>query len=126
LAEKPSLQVDHPVAKYCEVLGDLELWHTERREIEAAFEARLERLRRLRSNFTEKTDRERIKKDLEARLPGVRTYPWWSLGMATLAEFVKEEDTPTTSFEPGRLPMMGRLLIRVRSEESAASISLSR
>ncbi len=94
LTEKPSLQIDHPVVKYCEALGDLESWHTGRKEIEAAFEARLERLRKLKANFTEKADLERIRKDLEARLPDVRRYPWWSLGMATLAEFVKEEDAP--------------------------------
>jgi alpha-2-macroglobulin len=92
LAELPSLQVDHPVAKYCEVLGDLEAWHTGRKEIEAAFEARLERLRKLKSNFSEKADRERIRTDLEAWLPKVRSFPWWSVGMATLAEFVREED----------------------------------
>ena len=94
LAELPSLQVDHPVVKYCEVLGDLESWHTGRKEIEAAFEARLERLRKLKANFSEKADRARIRADLEARLPKVRSYPWWSVGMATLAEFVKEEDAP--------------------------------
>ncbi len=94
LAELPSLQVDHPVVKYCEVLGDLESWHAGRKEIEASFEARLERLRKLKTNFSEKADRERIRADLEARLPKVRSYPWWSVGMATLAEFVKEEDAP--------------------------------
>ena len=94
LAEKPSLQIDHPVVKYCEALGDLESWHRGRKEIEAAFEARLERLRKLKANFTEKADRERIRKDLEARLPDVRRYPWWTVGMATLADLVKEEDTP--------------------------------
>ncbi len=48
LAEKPSLQIDHPVVKYCEVLGDLESWHAGRKEIEASFESRLERLRKLK------------------------------------------------------------------------------
>ena len=94
LADLPSLQVDHPVVKYCEVLGDLESWHTGLKEVEAALEARLERLRKLKANFSEKADRERIRADLETRLPKVHSYPWWSVGMATLAEFVKEEDTP--------------------------------
>ncbi len=94
LAESPSLQADHPVAAYCRALGDLELWHAGRNEVEAAFEARLERLRRLKVNFSEKADREHIRADLGARLPGMRSYPWWSVGMATLAEFVREEDAP--------------------------------
>jgi uncharacterized protein YfaS (alpha-2-macroglobulin family) len=108
LTEKPSLQIDHPVVKYCEVLGDLEWWHTGRKEIEAAFEARLERLRKLRSNFSEKTDRERIRKNLEARLPEVRRYAWWSLGMATLAEFVKGEDAPDNLVRAHRIATDGQ------------------
>ena len=94
LAGLPSLQVDHPVVTYCEVLGDLESWHTGRKEVEAAFEARLERLRKLSTNFSERADRERIRTDLETRLPRVRSFSWWSLGMATLAEFIREEDAP--------------------------------
>jgi hypothetical protein len=121
LAELPSLQVDHPVVKYCEVLGDLESWHTGRKEIEAAFEARLERLRKLKANFSEKADRARLKTDLEARLPKVRSFSWWSVGMAL--SLSKRKMRPTILFAPGRLPGTGRLLIRIQSEENAVSIS---
>ncbi|HEX7251366.1 MAG TPA: hypothetical protein VF376_00700, partial [Thermoanaerobaculia bacterium] len=61
----------HPLVKVVAALADLEAWRGERREREAAFEARLERLRRLVAAFTEEEDRGKIEKDLEDRLPGM-------------------------------------------------------
>ena len=84
----------HPLAKICAVLDDLEGWHTREGKREAALEARLERLRRLRSSFTEESDKAAIKADLEKRLPSFRGVPWWSAGQAALAGFVRDEDTP--------------------------------
>src|SRR5262249_31282123 len=79
----------HPLARVVAALADLEAWHGERREREAAFEARLERLRRLLAAFTEEEDRGKIEKDLEERLPGMADLPWFSMGKAQLAEFVE-------------------------------------
>ncbi|HEY6931676.1 MAG TPA: MG2 domain-containing protein, partial [Thermoanaerobaculia bacterium] len=82
----------HPLVKAVAVLADLEAWHGERREREGAFEARLERLRRLFAAFAEEEDRGKIERDLEDRLPGVADLPWFSMGKAQLAEFVERPD----------------------------------
>ena len=74
------------------MLADLEAWHGARREREAAFEARLERQRRLFTAFTKEEDRGRIEKDLEDRLLGMADLPWFAMGKAQLAEFVERPD----------------------------------
>ena len=55
----------HPLTKLAAVLTDLEAWHTAAGRREAAFEARLERLRRLHASFTASEDRTPIRRDLE-------------------------------------------------------------
>src|SRR6185369_6815326 len=82
------------------VLADLEAWHlaaapnadSTHRHREAALEARWERLRRLHAAFSDEADRGLIRADLEASLLTARDLPWWSMGMATLAVFQREDD----------------------------------
>ncbi len=87
----------HPLLKIGYILDDLEAWHSANKHPEAALEARLERLRRLNASFTDSHDRDLVLADLEKRLPGYRNYPWWAVGKATQAEFVR------SSGEPGSL-----------------------
>ncbi len=83
----------HPLVKIGAILDDLEAWHGASGRPEAAFEARLERLRRLRSSFDQEDDRRRMRQDLERRLDALgRGYEWWSMGMATLAEWVRDDE----------------------------------
>ena len=82
----------HPLVRLVAVLDDLEAWHASRGEREGAFEARLERLRRLFGSFSEEEDRRKIEKDLEERLPAVAGVPWFAMGKAQLAEFVERPD----------------------------------
>jgi alpha-2-macroglobulin len=85
----------NPEARMGAVLSDLEAWHLAAGRREAALEARLERLRRLHEVFTDEEARGLILRDLEERLPAFRDLPWWSMGMATLAELMgKGEPTP--------------------------------
>ncbi|HYX19760.1 MAG TPA: alpha-2-macroglobulin family protein, partial [Thermoanaerobaculia bacterium] len=84
----------HPISKLVAVLADLESWHEGRGERSAELEARLERDRRLHAAYMTPEDRERIRKDLEARLATYRQIPWWSMGMARLAELWQAEDEP--------------------------------
>ncbi len=82
----------HPLVKIGAILGDLESWNRDHDRDEAAFEARLERLRRLRGSFDQDDDREAIRADLKHHLDVLgQRLPWWSMGMATLAEFVRED-----------------------------------
>lgn len=83
----------HPLVRLGAILSDLEAWHAASGQREAVLEARLERLRRLHQSFSNAEDRLRIKKDLETRLPAFRELPWWSVGQAELAEFVRVETT---------------------------------
>ncbi|MBM4394906.1 MAG: hypothetical protein FJ087_04370 [Deltaproteobacteria bacterium] len=98
----------HPVVRVVAVLGDLEAWHAGRGEVEAALEARLERLGHLHTHFTGAPDRERIRKDLSARLPAARKHPWWSYGMARLAQMVRETDAPDALVAARKLALEGR------------------
>ncbi len=82
----------HPLVRLAAVLEDLEAWHQGRGEREGAFEARLERLRRLFASYSEEEDRRRIEKDLEERLSSVADVPWFAMGKAQLAEFVERPD----------------------------------
>ena len=79
----------HPVERFVAVLADLEGWHLGRSQREAAFEARLERLRRLHTAFTEEDDRDAIERDLDHRLPAMADLPWFAMGQAQLAEFLE-------------------------------------
>lgn len=99
LADGRAVEVDldlgrHPLEVLVAILGDLEAWHEARGEAEAAFEARLERLRYLHDAFTQAGDRARIREDLERRLVRMEGRPWWAMGMADLASFVEMEDAP--------------------------------
>jgi uncharacterized protein YfaS (alpha-2-macroglobulin family) len=89
--EEPEL---HPVEAIARVLDDLEAWHQKVGRREAAFEARLERLRHLHRSFTDLRDRELIRSDLESRLSSMREFEWWAVGVAAHAEFVREQGEP--------------------------------
>ena len=39
-------------------------------------------------------DRQLIRRDLQEHLAGFRDVPWWSMGMATLAELLEQEEEP--------------------------------
>ena len=84
----------HPLLKISFILRDLELWHADNDEVEAALEARLTRMRTLHSHFTNNSDRETVKTDLRKQLDRVKDFDWWSMGMAQLAEFILTESVP--------------------------------
>jgi alpha-2-macroglobulin len=84
----------HPLEKLTAVLADLEAWHLREGNRAAALEARLERVRRLRSMASTEEDQLLLRRDLEERLPAFRDTSWWSMGMAELAELVRDEASP--------------------------------
>jgi uncharacterized protein YfaS (alpha-2-macroglobulin family) len=79
----------HPLDRMTAVLADLEGWHTGGGHREAAFEARLERLRGLHSAFSHPEDQAAIEKDLEARLPAMADLSWYAMGKGQLADFLR-------------------------------------
>ncbi len=83
----------HPLEKIGALLADLEGWHRDAGRPEAAFEARLERLRRLGDHFHRSGERRAIRAELERSLERLgRRFPWWSVGRAELAERVRAEE----------------------------------
>ena len=78
----------HPLAKLATVLGDLETWHREHRQGEAALAARIERAQRLWNHFSTRQDQQTIQDSLKQGTDDLgRRFEWWSSGMAALAQF---------------------------------------
>jgi uncharacterized protein YfaS (alpha-2-macroglobulin family) len=98
----------HPLERLSSSLGDLERWHAAAGRREAALEARRERLRRLYAAFTKVEDRRLIRRDLEESLAAARDLPWWSMGMATLAEFTMVSEAPDRLAQAHRIAAEGQ------------------
>jgi len=99
----------HPLLKIGALLDDLEAWHVDSDRSEAALEARLERLRRLNGAFDTAEDKLAIRRHLEevqARFD--RSLEWWSMGQATLAEFIREESDPDALVHARSAAIAGR------------------
>lgn len=85
----------HPLEKIHLVLADLEAWHGESDRPEASFDARRSLIDRLHAALSESEKRSRLRDALEAALDDLgREYPWWSMGMADLAEMVEATGDP--------------------------------
>lgn len=97
----------HPLEKISFILADLENWHMEKERRAAALEARLERYRRLHQHFTRVEDRKFIQNDLERALKSFAETPWWSEGMAQLAEFARMDDEPDALVRARQIALQG-------------------
>jgi uncharacterized protein YfaS (alpha-2-macroglobulin family) len=98
----------HPLEKISHILADLENWHALKKERGAALEARLERYRILHQQFAEEEDRRTIRQDLENHLKEFTEIPWWSEGMAQLAEFTRAEDEPDAFVQALSIALQGK------------------
>ena len=99
----------HPLTRLAAILGDLERWHNRQDRPEAAFEARLDRLRRLIQAFgagSSKTSelRDGLRLSVESFS---RDLPWWSMGMARLAEQVRTDEREATPLVAARAIALG-------------------
>lgn len=98
----------HPLEKISFILTDLEKWHLQRKEREAALEARLELYRRLHEHFKEAEDKEWIERDLKEHLKPLADVPWWAEGMAQLAEFIRTRKEPDALVRAHEIAVQGR------------------
>jgi alpha-2-macroglobulin len=98
----------NPLEKISFILADLEKWHAQKKEREAALEARLERYRQLHEHFSGDEDMKLIQGDLETQLKTVSDLPWWSEGMAQLAEFVRTENEPDSLIRAREIALGGK------------------
>ncbi|HVS02090.1 MAG TPA: alpha-2-macroglobulin family protein, partial [Thermoanaerobaculia bacterium] len=81
--------------KVAAILADLEAWHRRHGRPEAAFEARRTRLEQLRAALDQPADRQALEVELERALEELgRRFAWWSLGLATLAEWQRQGEEP--------------------------------
>ncbi len=101
----------HPLLKTAGLLADLESWHAGEGRPEAAFEARLERLRRLQGAFSKSrfaAERQMIRGNRQDHLKLLgRQYPWWSMGQSQLAELLRAEDSPQALVEAREVALEG-------------------
>ncbi|MDX1501468.1 MAG: alpha-2-macroglobulin family protein [Thermoanaerobaculia bacterium] len=99
----------HPLVLFAFLAEDLGAWHAEGGRVEAAFEARRALLEALHDVFDNPGRRRRIVAALEQAVEelGPR-YPWWSMGMATLAEWRRAEGAPGSLVEARRLALAAR------------------
>jgi len=99
----------HPLVKIGALLEDLEAWHASGDRLEAALEARLERLRRLHAALSATGDRLAIRRHLEAVQERFDTsFGWWSMGQAVLAEFIRSESNPDALVRARATAIAGR------------------
>ncbi len=99
----------HPLEKICYILSDLENWHMQKEEREAALEARLERYRILHRHFSKADDRAYLRDRLTDYMEPLTDIPWWSEGMAQLAGFIQSEDAPDSLFRAREFALLGEL-----------------
>jgi len=85
---------EHPLTKVSFILNDLQRWHGEMGDQEAALEARLALTEILRAHFTAESARQLLVSDLKEHLQAARQKPWWAMGMALLANLTQGEDAP--------------------------------
>ena len=98
----------HPLERLVHRLADLEAWHRGRDRNEAAFEARLERLRRLWAAFDRADDREQIRASLERALGELGPeLEWWAVGQEVLASWVRTEDSPDSLVRAREVALAG-------------------
>ena len=82
---------EHPITKLVRALSDLEAWHASQGHVDAVLEARLVRVERLHSAFSQTADRDSMVAYLEKQiLPQHKGREWWTRGQALLAQFVRE------------------------------------
>jgi len=99
----------HPLVKIGAVLDDLEAWHRGADRPEATLEARLERLRRFNTSFSNRHDRLAIREHLEETQAAFDpSFDWWSMGQSLLAEFIRAEDTPDALIRARAAAIVGR------------------
>jgi alpha-2-macroglobulin len=100
----------HPLEKISLILTDLQNWHVQKGELEAALEARLELYRQLHQRFTEQEDRTLIQSQLENQLEAIPNpdLPWLSEAMAQLAEFARMDNDPNSLVRARQISIKGQ------------------
>ncbi len=102
-------EAGHPLERLAAVLADLEEWHRGAGRVEAAFEARRQRLEHLESHFSRSDDRDLLRRRLQAELARLgERFEWWSVGQAQLARLVSSQGAPESLVEARDLARAGR------------------
>ncbi len=81
----------HPVQKIAYILRDLESWHSNKGERQAALEAKLELIRVLSTQLTSVSAKKKIQSTLESLAKKQMTNPWVSMVFATLGEILRSD-----------------------------------
>ncbi|NOZ85603.1 MAG: hypothetical protein GXP49_04950 [Deltaproteobacteria bacterium] len=97
----------HPLVKLSALLADLEYEHSKKGLREAALEAYIERSRQLWNAFSQEQDKTEIEKKMAARLAHERGISWWSVGIAQMAQWVRQKRDPHALVQAHELAQKG-------------------
>ncbi len=97
----------HPLEKLAAVLGEHESWCRRAGRPEAAMEAHFVLIEDLNNAFSQEDDRVLIRSRFTEFLSGGRSYAWWAVGQAILAEFTRYEDAPDSEVRARKIALEG-------------------
>ena len=97
----------HPLEKLAAVLGEHESWSRRAGRPEAAMEARFILVTDLHNAFSQDDDRALIRSRFAEYLSRGRSYPWWAVGQAILAEFTRQEEAPDAQVRARKIALEG-------------------
>lgn len=122
----------HPLVRLAGVLSDLEQWHAGDQRVGAAVEARLARVRVVAANYTTSEDRESLIRYLNEYLSKHQQHPWWSMGMADLAELYRRNKNLPSAYKSAEAgasafpkSVGGRKCLAIKAEIKAPAYSLA-
>jgi uncharacterized protein YfaS (alpha-2-macroglobulin family) len=97
----------HPLQKIAYLLKDQTEQHLKLGQNGAAFQSRLELFELLFQHLTSKTAQSEIMAELERSLNQFKADAWYSMGLATKADFIRRTDSPDNLIEARKIAELG-------------------
>lgn len=102
----------HPLKKISSLYADLEKWHKSEKRFGPALEARLELIKKIYSEFTDKNSKALGIRELNAAIKKNQNDPWVTMAYATLAELTSQKDEPNALIEALEIAKKGAAIFK--------------